>query len=636
MLFPFGRRGPSSGNGGPPTSPWRWLPSVPRVSGLFRSTAAARRFHFTCAVVLQILLLSSTRPILAYVRPPPLSAWPPRQSRAFSSWTSAAAYSPYKRDGRGGGGGGGGGGGDDLQPSAAVNPPGLVEFELTKGVAGSRKTQHAVTRAYQAGSSGEANQVLFLVKVGSNAQEIRSRLESQMGLTFKRHRKTNHFVARERKKASYWVANFDAFVDCQLRAHESLRQQLQNRGANFEWKRRELLRLVRDGQHRGFCLKDGSIADFVLLDEAQDLREEDMEIVSRLVESESRRGGALRKVLVVGDVEQTVFSDVLTGRSRAHPMDMLPAWMPSVNLLSRRLDVNYRCPHTHVAFNNLAMPRNGTTDAPVKPSPEMTDPVQRRQNKPYLFTYVQSSSTVQNYDAYRTACRISEMVLTFLRSPELPGLRLQDIAITSRFVNVNLILLQLEDVLERVLVENGYALPEGGCVHLFRTKVTDRKSINWEEAGEKLVMGSLTAFKGKDWRVVILLDCTEGVLPSKSSVHTAKELVDRSLFNVVRPSFLSTHPPIHLPSSYHTPPRFHLLTNPPTHSPTISRAPPAPAKSCSSASTPRPRPGTLPTSKNACTKGRSSNGNPTLLSLPALTSTSTPPAPTTPAPPLTN
>lgn len=98
---------------------------------------------------------------------------------------------------------------------------------------------------------------------------------------------------------------------------------------------------------------------------------------------------------------------------------------------------------------------------------------------------------------------------------------------------MNLILLQLEDVLERVLTENGYAPPDGsGCVHLFRTKVTDRKSINWEEAGERLVLGSLTAFKGKDWRCVILLDCTEGVLPSKSSVHTPKELIDRSLFNV--------------------------------------------------------------------------------------------------------
>jgi len=88
-------------------------------------------------------------------------------------------------------------------------------------------------------------------------------------------------------------------------------------------------------------------------------------------------------------------------------------------------------------------------------------------------------------------------------------------------------------VLERALTEAGYAPADGsGCVHLFRTKVTDRKSINWEEAGARLVMGSLTAFKGKDWRAVILLDCTEGVLPSKSSVHTKKELVDRSLFNV--------------------------------------------------------------------------------------------------------
>ena len=135
-------------------------------------------------------------------------------------------------------------------------------------------------------------------------------------------------------------------------------------------------------------------------------------------------------------------------------------------------------------------------------------------------------------------------------------------SIDSRFVNANRVLLQLEDVLERALTEAGYAPEDGsGCVHLFRTKVskclvllaaassksrklplssssllidgtkphrtkqvTDRKSINFDEAGERLVMGSLAAFKGKDWRVVILLDCTEGVLPSKSSVHTTKEV----------------------------------------------------------------------------------------------------------------
>lgn len=63
-------------------------------------------------------------------------------------------------------------------------------------------------------------------------------------------------------------------------------------------------------------------------------------------------------------------------------------------------------------------------------------------------------------------------------------------------------------------------------------QVTDRKSINFDEAGDRVVMGSLAAFKGKDWRVVILLNCDEGVLPAKSSVYTAKELVDQSLFNV--------------------------------------------------------------------------------------------------------
>lgn len=104
-------------------------------------------------------------------------------------------------------------------------------------------------------------------------------MEMQHRLAFQRHGKTNHFVARSwdqlqqqgekdgattatkrrgrpRRRAgaeeaaaaagkkgsgraggsSFWVASFDAFVDCQLRAHESMKEPLRTRGANFEWK----------------------------------------------------------------------------------------------------------------------------------------------------------------------------------------------------------------------------------------------------------------------------------------------------------------------------------------------------------------------------------------------------------------
>lgn len=42
------------------------------------------------------------------------------------------------------------------------------------------------------------------------------------------------------------------------------------------------------------------------------------------------------------DTEQTVFSDVIAQGSE-HPLDLLPSWMPSVDILARRLDINYRC-----------------------------------------------------------------------------------------------------------------------------------------------------------------------------------------------------------------------------------------------------------------------------------------------------
>lgn len=117
--------------------------------------------------------------------------------------------------------------------------------------------------------------------------------------------------------------------------------------------------------------------DFVIVDESQDLRAEDVEILGRLVEQQARHGGALKRALVVGgmwagrvangldtctqvawkrsqpihitpylpslaDTEQTVFSDVIAQESE-HPLDLLPSWMPSVDILARRLDINYRC-----------------------------------------------------------------------------------------------------------------------------------------------------------------------------------------------------------------------------------------------------------------------------------------------------
>lgn len=322
----------------------------------------ASRFHVACALCLQVLLLSSSQPCLAYIRP---SRWPSRRGDATqtpsanppSRWYSSASCSrrstcqsarspgssdhdkngsrkgssknpssyasstsPMRRSAyyynnldklshRGKSSGPGRAVKDNLLPTSqaapastaavastsAPRPP--IHFELTKGVAGSRKTQHAVSTAFQAGSAGAMKNILFLVKVGSNAQEIRSRLETQMGLEFKRHKLTNHFVARDNRSpmpdaevvegggrgrgrgrgvtrrisagatASYWVASFDAFVDCQLRTHLSMQEKLKTRGANFEWKRDALVRLIRAGAHGGFCLKDGALADFVVVDE---------------------------------------------------------------------------------------------------------------------------------------------------------------------------------------------------------------------------------------------------------------------------------------------------------------------------------------------------------------------------------
>jgi hypothetical protein len=42
-------------------------------------------------------------------------------------------------------------------------------------------------------------------------------------------------------------------------------------------------------------------------------------------------------------------------------------------------------------------------------------------------------------------------------------------------------------------------------------QVDDRRSIDWSESEGRLVIGSLTAFKGRDWRVVFLLGVRRAV-----------------------------------------------------------------------------------------------------------------------------
>jgi hypothetical protein len=71
--------------------------------------------------------------------------------------------------------------------------------------------------------------------------------------------------------------------------------QLLDQGANYEWKRRKLRELVDQGAHHSLWLKDKSQADFLLIDEAQDVLLDEAMLLSALMDKVPNL-----RVLVVG------------------------------------------------------------------------------------------------------------------------------------------------------------------------------------------------------------------------------------------------------------------------------------------------------------------------------------------------
>lgn len=117
---------------------------------------------------------------------------------------------------------------------------------------------------------------------------------------------------------------------------------------------------------------------------------------------------------------------------------------------------------------------------------------------------------------------ITQKILTLFRTD--PSLRLQDVAIVSRYVNSNRLFMQLkvrregggwpycpglatcedamddscscarvmagQEELERAMADEGIRPPGGGseAVYLMKTKVNRRKSIEWDRAQGRMVM----------------------------------------------------------------------------------------------------------------------------------------------------
>ena len=411
---------------------------------------------------------------------------------------------------------------------------------LINGAAGSCKTATLcmLCKRYFA----EGKNVLILTLVGSVTNEIKERIERDVGVKFVQQ--GNHFI-NEDGPTHIEIANYDAALHKQLSVHKD--PFLRNYGDCFEQKAQLMYeKYVQTGKHRHFVMNNGQVADVLMMDEAQDLAPRKVRILTEILNNHGDMVG-----IAAGDYMQTIFDHAFE-EGEGHPMDI---WREELDATYYPMSRCFRCPKAHVDFINALLDpyraaspvraeSDGDDDPAAKPTTSLPDDAAGAAPEPHRTFRVPPMAPTNDDELHRPvlfACPPAAMnhssdivahqvarCIERLREAE-PTLVPADVAIIMAKSNRNAVFRQLEHRLGRLYAEWGFA----DAVKVFETKGDGfMRPINWAKAVGKTVMLSVHGDKGKGHRVVFFLGLTEGTVPSRTRLYTEKELIDLSLLNV--------------------------------------------------------------------------------------------------------
>ena len=376
------------------------------------------------------------------------------------------------------------------------------KHRILNGCAGSRKTSTLIQASKR--SIDDGTNVIMLTKIGSVTREILSRVIHAYDFEFEK--RAGHYQSHS-GNGVLSIANFDAFVDCQLRNNS-----IRNDGEAYKMK----VRLLTDhaNETTELVMKTGEVIDEIVIDEVQDLTAVQMRMIVDLVKHHEDV-----RLTVGGDVMQTLFVESLDERDE-YAITYLRELRPSKHYLT----VNFRCPKSHVDFANITM--HNSYDAQNVPLMQAcNDDVE---NRPVVFQHPTTQSEVSRFWIARHLTRIVKHVLT--NDPEItPG----DIAVLMNKTNANAVFEQSLAELNHFYMDfyEGSEPYEFVC-HMKTKNNEGRTSLNWLLAENKTAFSSVHAVKGLAFKCVIILGMAEKSIPLAEWLFKPQELVGQSTFNV--------------------------------------------------------------------------------------------------------
>lgn len=385
-----------------------------------------------------------------------------------------------------------------------------AQHRLINGCAGSRKTDTLIKCAVHYLQTQRAP-VLFLTLVGSVTHEIKTRLETALGICIERQGVSNHYVGHTRDGVGVCVSNYDAWVHLMLPAAHT-------HGTQYTRKVHILLEHLKTqtrGDVRGVCrTRCGESAGLLLIDEAQDLGAAKMRVIVEVC----RLDPVLRTV-VCGDYLQTLFpgDDEADGMD-AHAMNTYRVVAPACFAL----DVCWRCPPSHIAVANalLAEPRTAYGIPAMRAAISDTDNTHR----PMFFAH---DKTTCNYGARRVAEYITHIVRTVMDHDT--SITPDDVAVIMPKSRDNLVFFHLVETLTAMYAQRGLAC---AAVHMNTEGDGRHCALDWPAVAGHTKLLSVHGDKGRGHRLVLFAGVTEMSLPQQHLVGRADEILAHSLLNV--------------------------------------------------------------------------------------------------------
>lgn len=377
---------------------------------------------------------------------------------------------------------------------------------LVEGVAGSRKTDTMIRLGLRRHLRDQRN-VLFLTQVGSVTDEIRQRVEKHMGIYIHKQAGSNHYLASSSNGKTIEIANFDAWIHCQLQDHEW--PHLRTMGAYHSFKMKALSETM--DKFRGFCMKNGEYAEEVLIDECQDFEPLKAQLLVDLL----KKAPHVRSVFC-GDYMQTIF-DKSIDKELPHPMRIF------AGLAEERfyLQKCFRCPAAQIRFANAILhePLSRYKCRPLLPVQPHDEGL-----RPFLFTY---NGITKLYDVHQLVGQLCDMVRSLVKKE--PDLRPSDFCFLMRRSNNQPVFNRLRNSLSSMWSSLGY---ENAVIHFATQFDGHRNSIQWNYAVGRSCLISIHGDKGKGHKVVFFLGLAQKSIPDECAMHKDVELIYHSLLNV--------------------------------------------------------------------------------------------------------